>query len=80
MTNSTAANRASQRTTIIHRVRRSPRLNPILQILPDGVDHFNYRGENYRRIYRLVRYRGRWYSVPTLQITSDNDDTESDDE
>jgi hypothetical protein len=65
-------------TTVLHPVRRSPRLNPILQILPDGQDSFNYRGIDYRRIYRLVKYRGQWFAVPELRVLEDDPESDSD--
>lgn len=57
MSHSNMANQTTtEETTILHPVCRSPRLNPILQILPDGVHYFNYGGVNYRCIYRLIKY------------------------
>ncbi len=67
-----------EESTVLHPVRRSPRLNPILQILPDGQHYFNYGGVNYKRIYRLVKYRGRWFAVPELRVLKDDPESDSD--
>ena len=67
-----------EESTVLHPVRRSPRLNPILQILPDGQTYFNYGGVNYKRVYRLVRYRGQWFAVPELRVLPDDPDSDSD--
>lgn len=64
--NNKATKSTPEETTILHPVRRSPRLNPILQQLPDGQHYYSYEERNYKRVYRLVQYRGRWYSVPIL--------------
>jgi len=65
-----------EETTVVHPVRRSPRLNPILQGLPDGLDYFRYRGVNYKRTYRLAKYRNRWYAVPILRVLEDTPGSE----
>lgn len=67
-----------ENTAVLHPVRRSPRLNPILHILPDGHAYFSYRGVNYERIYRLVHYRGRCYAVPELRVLEENPERDRD--
>ena len=61
-----------EESTVLHPVRRSPRLNPILQILPADQHYFSYGGVNYKRVYRLVWYRGRCYAVPELRVLEDD--------
>jgi hypothetical protein len=66
-----------ENTAVLHPVRRSPRLNPFLHIRPNDA-YFSYRGVNYKRIYRLVHYRGRCYAVPEVRVLEGHPERDSD--